>query len=467
MVEWNVALGVKPIDIDVGKTLKTVADIESSRAYTVNTLAESQKKMYDLSREEMGRAAKHLLMMPEGPERDKLYQGYMDDFTKKRYMQPHEAEYWRSQKPTNMMLQQVVANSVPVGQHAQITGEAAGNEARQRFPYNVQHAQPTDTPYFPSQSPGAPPTTPTISGKPVQAGGVSGGITPSPTVPTAATPPTGVQRQTTPLQAAAERSRDPIYNEVPKIEPPAKPALGQGVIRQGRDPADIEADHQAAKVVREKIHNPASAASEQRANYKTLRTALESGINTSKAGPALATISGWMNAAGMDPKIIKEWTGTDPTQADVLHKATIQESMKFVKDTIGARESLMAIQAITSAFPHLANTKEGNLIMVDIMDELAKYTQDRAKYAGAFMEKNQELGWNNNLNAFARWWAENKPAEQYVSRAMPRNLPAELSDKTLQNGVTYVIPTGVEKSGKPTYGRGKWNSKTMSFDPVQ
>jgi len=464
MADYNVALGVKPIEMDLGKTLKTAADIQSSQAYTTNTLAEAERKTYDQSREEIGRAAKHLLMMPEGPEREKLYQGYVNDFTKRGFVKPHEAEYFSKMKPSNMMLQQLVANSVPVATHSQITGETAGNEAATRSPYQTQEVAPTSSVVRPAQLPGAPSSVPTMGGKPL----------PTPVAPINAQgvpAPKGVGRPTSSIEADNERRNDPVYQAVPRIEPVKKPELEPGVARQGKDPAQLLADDAAVKFYDEKIRVPASQASEQRANYSTLRTALENGINTSKAGPALETVSSWMYAAGMDPKAIKEWTGTDPTSADILKKATVQESMKFVRDTIGARESLMAIQAITSAFPHLANTAEGNRMMVDIMDQLSQYKQDMGKYAGAFFEKNNDSGMSDRLNGFARWWSESHPAEQYVSRAMPRNPPryadGGINTRDLQPGVTYMIPTGKEPDGKPIWGRATWDAKAAIFKPVR
>lgn len=472
--DYTLALGVKPIDVDVGKSLKTAADIQSSQAYTVNTLAESQRKMYDLSRDEMGRAAKHLLMMPEGPERDKLYKGYIDDFTKKGYLKPHEAEYWGKQKASDLMLGQVVANSVPVATHSQITGEAAGNEAAQTSPYKVNEAGPTTSLIRPAQAPGAPPAQPRMGGRPIPGMGPPP-IKSAPLVNTqGAAAPAGTSLPTTPTDVKTAQNNDPIYNEVPKVQPPPAQTPGPGVFKQGKEPAQLVAEEGAAKAFQTEIMAPAAKVPEQLANYNTLRTTLESGLKTGKAGPALETVAGWIYAATDNKDLAKAWTGIDPSQADILHKATIQESMKFVRDTIGARESLMAIQAITSAFPNMANTKEGNRTMIDIMTEMGKYTQDKAKYAARFMEKNADLDWNTRMTAFQNWWGQTHSAEQYISRAMPRNVPTYQDGKVnaegMQNGTTYLFPdpNGAKDSdGNPVMIRGKWDAKSGRMNTVK
>lgn len=468
MAEDNsIALGIKPIDIDVGKTLKSAADIQSSQAYTANTLAEAQRKQYDLSKDEIGRAAKHLLMMPAGENRDKLYKGYVEDFTKKGYMQPHEAEYWGQQKPSDLMLHQMVANSVSPATHGQMTGETAGNEAAQRSPYEVHPVNPETSLVRPGQLPGAPSATPRLSGSPVP------GVTPRPVLPPAATtaqpaPATSANNSMVPTKPG-----DPVFSEVPKVAAPVKPAAPPGVALQGKDPGQLQANKAAVEGF-QKNQDDAKSVSEQQANYSTLRTTLENGISTSKAGPALETVSGWMYAAGMDPKAIKEWTGTDPSQADILHKSTVQESMKFVRDTIGARESLMAINAITSAFPNLANTAEGNRMMVDIMHQMGEYKKERAKYETAFFEKNNHMEYGDRATAFNRWWGETHPAEQFISKALPRNPPrgedGTISPSNMQNGVTYIFPDpkgGQDADGKPVYLRGKWDAKSGKMVTVK
>ena len=469
MAEDNsIALGVKPVDIDVGKTLKTAADIQSSQAYTANTLAETQRKQYDLSKDEIGRAAKHLLMMPAGENRDKLYKGYVEDFTKKGYMQPHEAEYWGQQKPSDLMLHQMVANSVSPATHGQMTGETAGNSAAREYPYKDHVVGPETSIVAPSQQPGAPLPIATVSGSPVPGQTARPVVAPSAAPAQPAAPATSANNPMVPT-----KSGDPVFNEVPKVQAPAKQPNAPGVLYQGKDPGQLETN----KAAIEGFHQgqtAAKAVSEQQANYSTLKTALDNGIATSKAGPALATVAGWMYAAGMDPKAIKDWTGTDPSQADVLHKSTIQESMKFVKDTIGARESLMAINAITSAFPNLANTAEGNRMMVDIMSQMGEYKKDRAKYEAAFFEKNNHMEYGDRATAFNRWWGETHPAEQYISRAMPRNPPRDqdgtISPSNMQNGVTYLFPDpkgGQDADGKPVYLRGKWDASSGKMITVK
>lgn len=460
-----IALGVKPVDIDVGKTLKSAADIQSSQAYTANTLAESQRKMYDLSKDEIGRAAKHLLMMPAGEGRDKLYKGYVEDFTKKGYMQPHEAEYWGKQPPSDLMLHQMVANSVSPAQHSQMTGEIAGNEAAQRAPFETHPVNPETSLVRPNQLPGAPAPVARISGSPVP------GQTLRPITTQTVQPITPGSTAVNPM--VPTKPNDPVFNEVPKVAAPVKPTAGPGVALQGKDPGQIEMNKTSVEGF-QKGQEAAKNVSSQQANYSTLRTTLENGINTGKAGPALENVAGWIYAATGNPELAKSWTGTDPAQADILHKSTVQESMKFVRDTIGARESLMAINAITSAFPNLANTKEGNLMMVDIMHQMGEYAKERAKYEAAFYEKNNHMEYGDRATSFNRWWGETHPAEQFISKAMPRNPPrgqdGTIDPANMQNGVTYLFPDpkgGQDADGNPTYLRGKWDAKSGKMTTVK
>lgn len=523
MVDQTIALGIKPPNIDVATPLKAAADINLMRAQEKNTIAETARREFDLQSEDVARGAKSLLEHPEGsPERREAGKKLLDEYKRKGYMNNLEYLAASNHPLDDHSLNRIITRNTPVATSAEITGEAAqSQEAGRRkgaAPYVTDRTGPGETVFRPNQMEGAPPTVPTTVGKfgpqtapqqsylpnqnpvgsplaprPVQTVAAPpftgmGGTPPVPssrapgaapaapaTTPTAASGPAPVTPPVSPPTPTNPKlgGKNVMFDEVPRLEPsniPKEP----GIVIKGKTPAEITSENHAVETAGKEIREPGMAAQQQRAGFGTLRSTLESGFNTSRATPALSTLSAWMYAAGMEPSAIKSWTGVDPSRKEIFDKESTQDAMKFVKDTIGSRESLMAINAVRSAFPNQTNTKEANLALVDIMDQAAKWKQDRMNYYTQFQRKNQDVPKDRVLDEFNTWWNQSHPLEGYMSKVVPWQLPIEngkVNADKLQSGVTYQTWISKDDAGKSITPRPgpqyRWNAETGKMDMVK
>jgi hypothetical protein len=437
--------------------------------------------MFDLQAEDVSRGAKALLTYPEGsPERATAGRKLLDEYKAKGYM--NNLEHWQALKHPldDATLNHIVTRNVSVPISAEITGEAARAQAagtgQGGAPYKTETAGPGANIVRPAQLPGAPPVGGTVGQFGPQGGPTTGTVvraplggtgtrtsvplTPqgedatTPMTPRTVTPtrvgPGGVPPTPSATAPAAvppptqPAGKNAFYDEVPRMTP-SNTANPPGVAYKGKTPSEIKMEEDAAEVYNKEIRQPGMTAQQQRAGLGTIKSTLENGWNTSRVAPTLEHISGWMYAAGLAPKTIQGITGIDPSRAEIASKETIQDSMKFVKDTIGARESLMAINAVRSAFPNSMNTKEANMALVDSMDQTAKWKQDRANYAAQFLKKNADIPKNEALDEFNHWWNDTHSLESYVSKVVPWQTPmagGKPDRSSMQKGVTYVTPRG-------------------------
>ena len=238
--------------------------------------------------------------------------------------------------------------------------------------------------------------------------------------------------------------------EVPSIKLPTGllPA-GPSTIVQGRDPITMKAGEEAVEGAQKQygeVQDAAKAAKNNMADLNTLRTLIQNGQNTNALMPAKATLSAYLNAT-LGATAAKQITGVDPAQADVFNKDATRMGLTFARQTEGARESLQAIQIAVGANPSLANTKEGNQKIIDLMEAGAKHDLDQQSYENAFYQK------NGHYVGAKEWFDQNHPPAEYTSKVMPYNLPTD--PKTLQPNVTYNLPN---------HGPAKWNGQ--GFTPA-
>ena len=259
--------------------------------------------------------------------------------------------------------------------------------------------------------------------------------------------------QTTPQASSSNvkpfNGGDPA-KEVPSIKLPTGllPA-GPSTIVQGRDPITMKAGEEAVEGSQKQygeVQDAAKAAKNNMADLNTLRTLIQNGQNTNALMPAKATLSAYLNAT-LGATAAKQITGVDPAQADVFNKDATRMGLTFARQTEGARESLQAIQIAVGANPSLANTKEGNQKIIDLMEAGAKHDLDQQSYENAFYQK------NGHYVGAKEWFDQNHPPAEYTSKVMPYNLPTD--PKTLQPNVTYNLPN---------HGPAKWNGQ--GFTPA-
>ena len=318
---------------------------------------------------------------------------------------------------------------------------------------------PAQTPAAPQVTPVAPPqTTPqaappgvvgsNLLAKPPAAAAPAPAQTPAAPQVTPVAPP-----QTTPQASSSDvkpfNGGDPA-KEVPSVKLPTGllPA-GPSTIVQGRDPITMKAGEEAVEGAQKQygeVQDAAKAAKNNMADLNTLRTLIQNGQNTNALMPAKATLSAYLNAT-LGATAAKQITGVDPAQADVFNKDATRMGLTFARQTEGARESLQAIQIAVGANPSLANTKEGNQKIIDLMEAGAKHDLDQQSYENAFYQK------NGHYVGAKEWFDQNHPPAEYTSKVMPYNLPTD--PKTLQPNVTYNLPN---------HGPAKWNGQ--GFTPA-
>lgn len=457
--DQQIALKVNPQFVDASKPLLAASEYNMREAQTRNITAEAKRKEYDQFSEELGRAAKDILQQPEGPDRTERWNHHVKEFHQKGYIDDASARQWWN-KPSQLVLNQAIARSTPVAQHAEMTGQSAGMRAAATSPYETREQSPTADIVRPALTPGAPPAAASTPGQfPSGPQRQFGGQSPFPALPQprpagalgAPVDITQGNRGAVGAPAPAPEApipfndRDPIAASIPVL--PAKTTSARpGVVSPAKTtPQQLQKDELASKQFDTGIREPGMRAAEQRSGLSTMRSQLEDGINTSKAAPALGTIAQWMYAAGAKPEQIRGYTGIDPTKSELFNKETIADSMKFVRETIGAREAFMAIQAVMQAFPRLENTKEANQAFIDIMDRAAQWKQDRANYSGVFQDKNSHIPVSDQLDGFNTWWNKEHSLTKAISERLPYAVPTKEGapdTSKMENGVYYKMPDG-------------------------
>lgn len=304
------------------------------------------------------------------------------------------------------------------------------------------------TPRPPAVAPPAVPGAPQPGAPPPPSGpGAPSVAAPSPIVPAAAG--SGAPPPTQPIPAGTKKPID----EVPSVPlPTGEMTMGPGTVSPGRDPIKIKAAEGAVENANkqyEEVADSAKAASQVHAQLGTMRTMLQSGdVNSSATAPARQTLATYLNAT-LGPDVAKSVTGLDPAKTEIFQKDAVRMGLTFARQTEGAREAVAAIKIALGGNPSLANTKAGNLKIIDLLDAGTQHDMDAQKYGQAYFDK------NGHYVGLQDWFSQNHPPAEYTSKVIPYNPPRTQSgavDPTqLQPNVTY--------QGKN--GPGIWNGHGM------
>lgn len=483
----DVALGVKPPgpvqNFDLGAALKNASEVQSNLAYASNANSEVQKRSMDMFRDQLSSAAQDVIQQPDGPSKTARWNSYLDHF-KQQYPQFISDETYKQyhDNPSDLVLHQAMASGTSPATFGEISGQTPRNSAAAQFPYQL-HTFPVgtnETTGFPAAQSGAPGSN--LWGGPASQGGAPP-ITGGPAVPQraatgAAAGPAATDVAQTPNDASADASSvahsNPYYAEAPVRQIGAKMKTGPGIIQPATDPAAVQARDAGMKEFNEEISPAVAAAGKTRAELGTMKAELQSGkVSTDRLADLKNTVAGYLySLSDHTPSSltsIQKLTGSDLSNAEIFNKESTRMGLTFARQTEGAREAVQAIRIALGANPSLLNTAQGNLKIIGIMDQGAKYDQDRGQAAEGYMYKQQDATGTPHLTGFDNYFAGAHPPAAYISKAVPyevqRTQDGKVNPGELQNGVTYNLPPA-QGDKQQTPRRGVWNATKGHFDPV-
>lgn len=267
---------------------------------------------------------------------------------------------------------------------------------------------------------------------------------------------------TTPPAAGARPHPTPqskIEKEIPDSRANVAQPGGQGVLRPGQSPVVMKMQEEANERYSKDMLPQAENAQKMKGDLGSIIATLRSpnftpdklaGVRETFAGYIYAvTRSGQGEEAARDTA--KRITGIDPAAGEVFNKSSVRLGFTMARE-MGAREAAQVVQWAIGANPNAMQTRQGALKVAHILDQQANWYIDRAKYAGAWQHKNEDL-----VN-FEPWWNNNHSLRSYVSKVSA--LPIESANPDdLEHGVTY---TGQKRGGGDFTGR--WNSQTQQFE---
>lgn len=409
------------------------------------------------------RNAYELINIKDPKERAaKAYQ-YGQEWINKGWMSPTSPDWQRiknGEPVSDLMLNNIIRNSMNPDTHMAMTGQTADADAAARVRYEGR-PMPAAEPYgYPAVRPGGP----LAQGSPVGTIQGQGNVsTPMPTQgPNTSTAP---QPNSTPADIANHNKNDPYYQEAPPFQVAPPLPAGPGIVNQGVHPIAMKAATDGLAKLTE-YNKGASAAAKDQAEIGSLRTGLQGAASTGAFTEAKMTVASWIYGVTHDVQAAANLTGVNLPALEVFQKDATRRGLTFARQTEGAREAVMAIQIALRANPGLLNTKEGNLKMLDILEAGDKYDQEQSKAAQSYLMKQQDTTGTGHLEGFENHFITAHHPSTFVSKAMPYKLPPD--HNALRDGVTYEVPTAVkDKKGTPQTVNGTWNAKTQHFDPVQ
>jgi len=424
--------------------------------------------------------------------RDQFWNHKLDVYQQKGWVTP-EVRKSLGDRANPEILDRVIRGSMSVPDYRATTGMQTEADAAARAPYDFKQVDPNNPVMAPAVRPGGPLANGSPVGSPfnLSPGGGAGVAPGAPQPPGGASPPApstvvgqtvvGQTVETLPPGAPlpkgktiagpvdmtnaapgstpARTSTNPYFKEVPESHVGETPPTGRGIVQQGNDPAYVEAKREGFKKYNSEIAPAAAVAAKTQASLGTMKSELEKGVTTDRLGELKTSIAGYINALTGSPETTKKITGLNLSDQEIFNKESTRMGLLFARQTEGAREAVAAIQIALGANPSLLNSAQGNLKIVDIMDQSAKYDREMSKAANAYLEK------NHHLNGFEDWWTTSHPPAAFISKAVPYQVPTTPAGKydssKLQNGVTYEFTAG----GKPV--KGMWNAETLHWDPVK
>lgn len=467
-----VALGVTPPaapkQFDLGGTLKTVSEIQSNQAYAQNMQSEIATRANDVFRNQMASAAQDIIQQPDGVAKAQRWDDYVDHFHDQGHINDSTWEYYKKSGPSDLVLHQAIASGTNPSEFGAISGQTAGNEARARAPYDYHPMEPNTPAGFPALLPGAPDlrgwggpasrgASPGTTGTAPPVGGSPGAPAPRAAVPGA--PTANVDGTDT---SVSDKS-NPYYQSAPVQQVGRTLPKGPGIVNQGVDPAAVQAREEGLKENAD-ISSTAQMATKTQGELGSMESELRSGkVDTNRLAEMKMSIAGYMNGMGMTPDQIKGTLGIDLPWTEVMNKDTTRMGLTFARQTEGAREAVQAIRIALGANPSILNTVAGNLKIIQIMDQGAKYDIERAKAAQGYMNKQQDATGTPHLVGFDNWFGQTNAPNRFISKAVPYQLPklqnGRVNEDNLKDGVTY--------EGLPGYsGAATYDAKNRHFNPI-
>ncbi len=467
-----VALDVKPPapvkPFDLGGTLKTVSEIQSNQAYVQNVQSEVATRANEVFRNQLASAANDIIQQPDGVEKAKRWDEYVDKFHDQGHINDSTWQYYKKNGPSDLVLHQALASGTHPTEFGTMSGQTAANEARGRAPYDYHSMEPNMPAGFPALLPGAPNTgiwggpasrgaSPGARGAAPPVGGGAGAQGAAPATPGA---PTANEDGT---DTSVSNKGNPYYQAAPVQKVGRTLPKGAGIVNQGVDPAAVQAREEGLKEL-QGISDTAQAATKTQGELGSLESELKSGkVDTNRLAELKMTVAGYMNGMGLKPNEIKSVLGIDLPWSEVLTKDTTRMGLTFARQTEGAREAVQAIRIALGANPSILNTTAGNLKIIQIMDQGAKYDIERSRAAQGYMNKQQDTTGTPHLVGFDNWFGQTNAPNRFISKAVPYQLPklstGRVNENDLKDGVTY--------EGIPGYsGSATYDAKQRHFNPI-
>ncbi len=269
-----------------------------------------------------------------------------------------------------------------------------------------------------------------------------GGSVPDLTPTGAGAPPpsTATAPPNTPVSYGTKSPAD----EVPSVKlPTGEMSLQKGEISPGRDPVAIKAGEDALEQAQHQYAETderARGAATMHSQLANMRQQVTSGgVTPSALAPAKYFVSSAINAIA-GPQAAQQLTGILPAAGDILTKEATQLGTQYARQTEGARQAVAGINIALKANPQLAQSKDGFLKILDILDAGTKHDLVAQEYGNAWFQKNQHyLG-------FQPWINQNHPPEEFISKTVPLDVPrlqgGPVDETKLQPNVTYQSPKG-------------------------
>lgn len=442
-----------------------------------------------LTGEQIARRAHQIAAMPTDTpaqieSRTKAWRDSMDEFYKKGGIQ-HEFYIKNRDTPSNLVLNQAMRLGMSVPEMRATTGESPTAAAKGVAPYHpIVNPEPGKSQIqFPGARPGTPPQvgTPTgMIGGPDMPGAVTAQPQPmAPYQPPAVVPPAAPAPPNQPLTAK------PVSTErIPPVSatPPAKPGPvgpqtkaqyeeevpvvsvaptipeGPGILDKGMHPLAAQASTHAQERLVKDIEPTSAAAMKDIASLNAVDNILKSGkVPTNKLADVKLMVGGWLSTV-MPVADASKLVGMDLPDAELLKKELVRRGLTFNRETLGAREAVMALQIGLQANPGMLTTVEGNRKIVGLFKAGAEYDIERGKAAAAYYKKQDPP----HLVNFDTWFSNTHPPAQFMSKVLPYPMPTDPKD--MQHGVTYEIPALTKdnqpildpKTNQPKMTKGVW-----------
>lgn len=477
--------------------------------------ARGSKTDYDLKSEHLQRAAYDVLHEKDPVRKKQKWQMYGDYAAGKKWIDPQRWAQVRDQTPDNNLLQGIIRNSISVPTQMGVTGQAAGNEAAAVAPYKVEVTEPGKTVIQPGNLPGAPtygqpksvpgdyissppdygprpiqtvPLQRQPGGPPAPAGPVApppvpgrgsmvgtGGesIMPGQGAPPAAAPPVQVAQApavTPPAPAAKGNKEDKYFNEAPAVHVSPMTPEGDGVLIKGTHPLAVRSAELAHKVMEEDINPAASSASKSKSSLGIIENTLKSGKTGTSQIADFKLMLGGVLSVMVGPEQASKTVGMDIKDTEAMKKEMVKNGLNYDRQTLGAREAVMAINIGLGANPQMMNTTPGNLKIIQLLKAGSDYDIERGKAAQAYFQKQQKETGTGHLIGFDSWFNKEHSPASFTSKIIPYPIEEGMTKKDLVPNVTYAVPIKdadghkiplLDKEGKPT---GQFKTETLKFN---